>query len=117
LRWWFYVHPRPSRDTLRFPPILLECMKGKDGRWLLAFTIDHQELIKALERKKKDYEPTPLGYREDKWTALDLELCPDGRLHLSLNEGEVRGEFLVDGAEMPLMIQTSQIEFEIKGEK
>lgn len=117
LRWWFYVHPRPSKDTLRFPPILLECRAAKDGRWMLAFTIDSQEMLKALRKKKEGYEPVPKGYREDKWSSLDLELCPDGILHLSLNEGEVSGEFSVPGAEMPLLIQTSQIEFEIKGEK
>jgi hypothetical protein len=116
LRWWFYIHPRPGKgDSLRYAPILLEWLKTDDGKWLLAFSVDHKEMRKALEKKKKDYEPRPFGYRPEKWTPLDLEFCPDGNLRLNLNDGELRGEFAAPVEELPIYVQTREIEFEIKG--
>jgi hypothetical protein len=115
LRWWFYIHPRQKKDSLEFPPVVVEWLQGQDGTGMLAFSIDTQELLRAEGRTQKDYEGKPLGYDEDKWTPLDLAFCQDGTLRLSLNRGEVHGSFQVHDPEIPLRIQTSEIEFEVKG--
>jgi hypothetical protein len=120
LRWWFYIHPRMRHGALEYPPVVVAWQQDDEGPGTLSFSIDYHELMRSEGRAggaaQKNYEGRPKGYVEDKWTPLDLAWCPGDRLSLSLNRGEVHGEFSAKGVAIPLRIQTSEIEFEIKGE-